>query len=81
MTVSFGAQPILHIFGSGKDSNPFYLDHNMYLCYLDARFFDFIGVLVVEVSGCEFYTSAIGTLLRQIYVHLALWRVTQLHPR
>ena len=54
MAISFRVQLILHILGSGKDRNPFYLDHNMYPCYLDARFFDFVGVRVVKVSGYGF---------------------------
>ena len=54
MAVPFRAQPILRILGSRKDHNPFYLDYTMYPCYLDPRFFDFVGTRVVKVSGYGF---------------------------
>ena len=51
MAIPLRAQSILHISGGGKSRKPFYLDCTTYLCHLGVRFFDFVKVHVIEVSG------------------------------
>ena len=51
MIISFRAQPILRILGSGKGRKPFYINHTVHPCNLSAWLTDFVEVRIVEVSG------------------------------